>query len=396
MEPHVKHILLALSTIALTACGGTAIFEAVGNNMSNPLTVALDTANDRAYVVNSNDQYNYTGGSIHSVDISDLTNPTRLDVVAIDSFGGQAFLDTTAQTLVVPNRFSDNDDVTSDRLLSMSVAGGDFGAITETVTNLDPFGTIVNAAGTRLYVPTGDDSLQVIDISGATPEVAATIDLLVELDDGSTLRAASVARGVLFNNETQLVLVREEGGLFVLNVSELENSAVNAVDYFIDDIVDPRSVAIGDAASKTIYVSELLTNKDGTQSDLLRELNLTRLPAVSDNTTTAVKDKDVERLLKDTIFLGVTSRESDDPQEVVVSTDFDRTYISLMESGYVSVVKTSTGKQIKTIQVGEEPFGLALYQATDAEDTHLFVCNRVGNTVSIIDLSTNTIVGTYP
>jgi len=82
------------------------------------------------------------------------------------------------------------------------------------------------------------------------------------------------------------------------------------------------------------------------------------------------------------------------PQEVLVGTT--NVFVGNADDGTVSVVNQSSRAVTTTITVGEQPFGMNFYYlGGSATETHLLVCNRRGNSVSIIDLSNNTIVGTY-
>jgi YVTN family beta-propeller protein len=83
------------------------------------------------------------------------------------------------------------------------------------------------------------------------------------------------------------------------------------------------------------------------------------------------------------------------PQNIVVTPDGTRVYVSNVQSNTVSVISTSSNIVLADIVVGDNPNGLAI-----TPDGHfLYVANFVSNTVSIIDIDpTNqtfhTVVGT--
>lgn len=57
-------------------------------------------------------------------------------------------------------------------------------------------------------------------------------------------------------------------------------------------------------------------------------------------------------------------------------------------TGTVSVVDLATNKEVKTIEVGLHPTGMAIY------GTHLYVTNTYSDSLSVIDIDTNTVVRT--
>src|SRR5947207_8129571 len=67
-------------------------------------------------------------------------------------------------------------------------------------------------------------------------------------------------------------------------------------------------------------------------------------------------------------------------------------YVTNSAANTVSVIDATTATVVKTLNVGTNPFGVAV----DLPGNQVFVTNRGSNTVSIIDMGTNTVIGTVP
>lgn len=380
---------MALSlSVLVSACGGQSLFTAISTELSNPLTVTVNAAAQRAYVVNANDTGLYTSGSLHILDLSTITTPTRVASQPIDSLGGQIVLDTTNNRVVIPNRLSEGDTDTADHVVEVNISegGATFLSVASADANGNPFGAIREPTTNRLLVPSREGTLEVFDLGAVPLSRVAQVDLLRTLSDGSDLAIADAVEILLTTANTQAVVTRASGGLFVLNVSELTTSGVNPVDYFISDLESPRGLATD---GTFVYVVDTLDN-DGTTENYLRILNLSGLAVDASNTTTTVQTISANSLQAAALTVGT------DPQQVVVSVGLARAYVTNMGANTVSVFDTAARTKVADISVGESPFGMALYQqVAGGADTHLLVCNRQANTVSIIDLATNAVIATY-
>lgn len=373
----------------VVACGGQSLFTAISTELSNPLTVTVNAATQRAYIVNANDTALYTSGSLHILDLSTITAPARVASQSIDSLGGQIVLDVANNRVVIPNRLSENDTDATDHMVEVNISegGASFLNVASIDANGNPFGAVRDAATGRLLVPTREGTLDVFDL-GAVPLVrAAQVELKRTLSDGSDLSIADAVEILLTTGNTQAVVTRASGGLFVLNLGELTTAGVNPVDYFISDLESPRGLATD---GTLVYVVDTVDN-DGTTENYLRVLDLRGLAVDGSNTTTTLQTLSANSLQAAALTVGT------DPQQVVVSAGLARAYVTNMGANTVSVFDTAARTKITDITVGESPFGMALYQQVAAgPDTHLIVCNRQSNTISILDLATNTVVATYP
>ncbi|MBI2346797.1 MAG: hypothetical protein HYV03_07985 [Deltaproteobacteria bacterium] len=367
-------VLLSL----LTGCGGAAIFTAIGTQMANPLTIAVDSAAARAYVVNSNNKILFTGGSLHVVNIADPANPQRVgDPVALDSLSGQVVLDVPRQLAFIPNRLSENVEDKSDHVVRVDLATS---VSTQLDADGDPFGAAAFAAQNRLLVATREGILNFYDVTAAAP-APGQVDLKRELSDGGTLSTVDAVDLVVVG--TQAVISRASGGLLIVNLNELGSAGANPVDYFVSDLASPRGLATDGAL---VYVANVETDADGNAVPSLLVLNLANIPNDAANTTTTVRDKDDQGLLVATIGTG------NNPQQVVVGTT--EGFVSNMGDDTVTIFTLATRAKAADISVGDEPFGMAIY-SPGGVDTHLLVCNSQANTVSIVNLASRTVVGTY-
>ncbi len=374
--------------VLLTACTSDAIFTPIGDNMANPLTVAVNSTANRAYIVNANDKILYTTGSMHVVDLSTITAPTRVNTVTLDGFGGQVLLDPTNNVVYVPNRISDNDDDTVDALHRINVdeASTSFLSLSSADVDADPFGIgfdVSVAPITQIAVPSRAGLLNIYDISSGTPTRTAQIDLNRTLSSSDTLSSVDAVEAVVIG--TQAFVTKADGGLLVVNLSEATSSSANPVDYFVEDLESPRGIATDGVL---LYVVNVEIDDDGNETNAVYVLDPATLTADGANTTTTVKDKDTDSLLLRQATVG------NDPQEVVLSGT--TAYVTNFEDDTVSVIDTTTGTVTATITVGDEPFGMDIYQQVLGTDSHLLVCNHKANTVSIIALTTNGVVATYP
>ncbi|MBI4366542.1 MAG: hypothetical protein HY543_06970 [Deltaproteobacteria bacterium] len=378
---HLRTGIAALSLFC-AACGGTGIFGPIGDKVANPLSVAVDSVNGRAYVVNSNNKHLYTEGSLHVVNIATPTSPAFIRSVTIENFGAEPVLDAARRRVYVPTRRSSDDTATTDHIVRIDVdeSSANFMVTTRLDAAKDPFGVGLRAARDLLLVGTRASALNFYDIGQASPPMQQ-LDLLASLSDGSKLTRADIA-GVTVNG-ARAVLSRVNGGLLVVNLDELSASGVNPIDYYITGLGGPRGIAND---GTVYYVVDVETAADGTENPVLQIVNVGALAADTANVTTTVRDLSTHNLQLAVITVGK------DPQQVVVG--MAEGFVSNMGADTVTVFSRATRAKVTDISVGDEPFGLALY-SPGGVDTHLLVCNLQSNTVSIVDLGTRSVVATY-
>lgn len=388
MELSMRRLIVATSLMlaVLTSCAGSDIFSPIGTNMANPISVAVDSTLDRLYIINSNYRVSYEDGSLHVVDISDLTSPSRVDLLAMPSFSGDIYLDTINLVLYTTNRNSSSETDTTDTLLEINVdeSSASFLARTDHSAGDDPFGIICCDASNKILVATAAGLIDYYDLDESLAH--ASLNLTSNLSTGVSLSGVGSTRIVIIG--TQAVVTLDSGGLWVINLDELGDASAAPIDYYISDVAFPRGIATD---GTYIYVASA-DFSSGTEAPLLIVLDISTLTPVTDNTTTAVVDKDDDSLLVASVNI-----EDGDPREVLVAEGV--AYVTHFDTDSISMVETTGFTKTGEIAVGDEPYGMAVYSPAGTA-THLFVTNSGdasgGNTVSIIDLSTNGVIATYP
>lgn len=376
-------ILLILTiTLSVSCAGNFDIFPTLGANMSSPIELAIDSTRGRLYINNSNYRVEYDDGSIHVVSITDPTNPVRVDYLVLPSFNGQLYLDPVAQFLYTPNRFSSTETARADNLFRVNVneAATDFLARSDYTSTDDPYGIACCDAENRILTASEQGFLDYYDLDDNL--AAGSLSLTSNLDTGVQLSGQGATRVVIIGSWG--VVTRSGGGLWLVNLNELGVTGTVPIDYFIGDIEHPKGIATD---GTFVYV----VSQDFTASPagyFLYVLDLSTLAAVTTNTTTQVLDKDDDALL-----IATTDLVEKDPREIVLAGA--TAFVSHFTDDLLSVVELVGYTRTGEIGVGDEPYGMAVYSPAGTP-THLAVSNSGDNTISIIDLTTNAIVGTYP
>lgn len=374
----MKHLLLLLlSTVILwTGCAGAAIFPDIGTNMSNPITAAVDSTNARLYVINSDYKVLYGGGSIHVVDISDPASPTMVDYVVMPPFSGQAYMDEAGLVLYTPNRAKTG---TSSSLFRFDMNEDSEGFLKRTVfeTGSSPYGIACCDASNRLFVISQGGALDYYLIDDGMRH--HSLSLMSRLSTGITLSGEGALRGTIYGG--QIVITREFEGLWVITLDKLGVSGKQPIDYFIYDISSPRGIATD---GTYIYVAAVNGSKP-----VLYVLDTSPLTPRIGNTDTELVSKEDDNILKAVVDF----ENGSNPEGVVVVGD--KAYVTDFDNGRVFVVDLSTYAVATSVKVGTQPYEMAVYSPAGAP-THLFVANSGSNTVSVIDLSTDKVIATYP
>lgn len=396
---------LAMTLVWFIGCADSSdIFPDLSTNVASPLTVTIDAANSRAYLNNSNVrvEYDATQGSVHVLDLTPLSQspaakPTRVgDPVVVQSFSAEMVLDSSNSRLLIANRYSADEGVTSDQLLSFNTSSLAKNDPFTFATALDPFGMAVDTTNNRLLVTSpSDDLIQYFDLSAATL-TGESLSLINQTmrnssNDTFTLTRSRVTHVTARNN--QAFVSRENAGVFVLDLNELTNKDISAVDHFIFDIANTRGIAI---ENNDLYVLSR-ESEDGRLVSRLFVLDVSSLTTVADNSEVNAVDKDDILTVQFKTGSDTDDLRENDPQEIVIGQNYiftsnqDSDSISVFQKGATAADLT----RLDDIAVGEEPFGLAILQnqngtlndSSDDTDQFLFVCNVLSNTVSIIDIS---------
>ncbi len=357
------------------------VFQDIGSNLASPTAMWVDVAANRLYLVNSNSEvlYDWRQGNFQVLDITAPTAPVLLNSLETLSYSGELYIQ--GGIAYTPNRYSDSDSETIDRLYAITIdeASADYMTLTETPLGENPFAIACCYPADRAWITTSEAELQYVDIGGTlTP---GSVSLVTTLDTGQTVTQTEASHVALLNN--QAFVVRYESGIMVVNLDEVGVAGTVPVDYMITDIDRPRGIATD---GNFLYVAGE-GNEDGWKRFLL-VLDPSSLTPRTDNTDTMNIDKD-----DDGILVALIEVENG-PQEVLVTDAY--VFVSNQDSDSVSVIDRNTLALATTIAVGEEPFSLALYEGADGTDRYVYVGNVVDDTISIIDIASLAVVATYP
>ena len=146
----MKHLLLIfvlLFSLSCASCNeGQGLFQSIANQFASPIAVAVDVDKKRAYVVNSNTNYDYTDTTLSILDITSPAAPVLLsssvNPLPLPNFSGQIYFDTATSTAFVTNRLSDNTADTIDNLLKINFdeSSVSFGTMDAYASGDNPFG----------------------------------------------------------------------------------------------------------------------------------------------------------------------------------------------------------------------------------------------------------------
>lgn len=385
-----KLILLALPLFTLplmgSQCDSGVLFKEIGNELAAPISVAVDTAKKRAYVVNSNNNFEFTSTTFAVLDLTDPAAPVYLNIAnnpfPAPNFSSQIYLDTAAGVVYTPNRESDNQDDFVDNLLRIHIdeTSGNFGAIDSFTAGENPFGIACCDALGRIYVVNsggdGDGTLDVYD--PADLSTFTRLSLAVITDGHGDFDGQESTEVVLSGNRA--FVSSRFGNIYVINTTEIGDTSKNPIDSLIfnDKDGDYRGLAVD---GTNLYVAD--ADRD---IDALRVIDLTKIPEVTTDVAT-ISEFDINDVQSAQIDLP----EDGEPNEVAIFKG--KAYISNLDDDTVSVVDLATNALVTNVAVEDEPFGITPF-TIDGID-YVYVTNLRGNSISILDPDSNTILNTF-
>jgi YVTN family beta-propeller protein len=379
-------ILISCVVLSLSGCAESQdVFGDIGDSIATPSAMWVDVDTNRLYLVNSNSRvlYDWHQGNFQVLDITDPLVPSLIKSVETDSFSGEIYLDTANNIAYVPNRYTSTDEAQTDRMYSFSTDEAAFDnllSFTETSLGRDSYAISCCYPADRMWVTTSLNEIQYVDIgSDLAP---GSMGLLTTMDDDAMMTVAEVYHIALAAN--QGFLSRDGGGVLIMNLDEAGVSGVNPVDYFIQDVGQPRGIAVRN--SNLYVVGE--GNENGNWTRYLLVIDVSGLTPLTDNEFTMSMDKDNDGLLIAMVDVGRS------PQELLLTDDY--AFVTNMDDDTVSVIDLATNAVVATIAVGEEPFSLALYEDLAGVDQYVYVGNVQDNTISVIDIASLAVVATYP
>ena len=271
-------------------------------------------------------------------------------------------MDAANGYLYLTNRLSSDNSDTTDNILRVNVneASDNYLQVRRFSDGVNPFGIAIDLANENLYLADSQSKLSYFALGDPEDMKSANLQDL-DISDGSTLSNSDFRDIVIIDR--QAFISRTWGGVLVYDLDEKN------VDYYISDITSPRAIATDGV---NIYVTTVEI-ESGTSVPYLLVLDPLAVPPVADNSETALVDKDDDEVLVEKVEVGVN------PQEIALSTDY--IFVSNMDDDTVSAI-AKADYDVTEIEVGDEPFGMGLYN-----DTYLYVTNIQSNDMSIIDLS---------
>jgi YVTN family beta-propeller protein len=389
----LKRIFLLLGFFAIASCDSQILFQPLGDHLAAPISLAVDTASLRAYVVNSNNNQQFTGASLSVLDITDPVNPVILNLpanpVPINSFSGQIYFDPVADIAYVPNRFTANTTINSDSLLTIDVdeASANFGTVATYADGQNPFGIACCDANGLLYVVAngGNSSNGLVDAFDPTDlSTSVQISLAGTLSTGASYNGFNSTEAVLLG--TQLFVSSQSGFIYVINTAEVGNTVNNPIDYIVYDSVSSTGTYRGIATDGTfIYVVDATGTTAGQSTNpCVRILNPATLTPLAGHSAIPT-EIDIATVTNATPAVG------NNPNEVIVYNG--AVYVTNQQDNTVSVFDASSYATIATITANGQPFGMAAFNLNGTD--YLYVTNLIGNSISIIDIDTNTVLNTF-
>jgi len=370
--------------LAGSKCDDGVLFKEIGLELAAPIAVAVDPAKRRAYVVNSNNNVEFTSTTFSVLDLTDPAAPVFLDhpdnPFPEPQFSGQIYLDASAGTAYVTNRESDNADDTVDSLLAINIdeASPDFGAIQSFDAGENPFGIACCDAQGRIYVVNsgGEGDGTLLAYNPADLSTFVQISLEVSSQDHGSFTGEESTEVVLLGNRA--FVTSRFGNLYVINTDEVGDSSKNPIDavVFNDKDGDYRGLATD---GTLLYVAD--ADKD---VDAVRVIDPNLVPVV-DPDVAPINELDISDVQLATVSV------DEEPNEVVAFKG--RVYVSNKRDDTISVIDTSTNTVVATIPVGDEPYGITPF-TIDGTD-YVYVTNLRSNSISIIDPNTDTVINTF-
>lgn len=311
----------------------------------------------------------------------------------------------------------------SDLTCALTLSDGN--TVTATVgVGLNPYGVVVNPAGTRIYV-TNDSGASISVIETATNTVTATVNVgkassglaidpagtrlyvANELDNTISVvdtSANAVTATVPVGAYPFSVAVHPDGtrayaANYSGNTVSVINTSTNEVTATVPVGTGPSDVAVNPAGTRLFVANENATVSviDTTSNTVITTVYVTygawklavnpagtRVYATGKYTGTVSVIDTVTNTVTATVPAGAT------PQGVTVDPTGMRVYVTNW-SGTVSVIDTASNTVTTTVPVGAGPVGVAMHP----DGTRVYVANNSGNTVSVIDTTRTFVTATF-
>lgn len=262
-----------------------------------------------------------------------------------------------------------------------------------------PYGVVVNATGTRVYVAGyyPGNSMTVIDSDPTSPTFNTVIA-------NAVLGANSNPYGIAINPAGTHVYVVTQGlgGDLAFVYSTANNALVTTIpiahnSYGMAFKPDGTRAYVAAIASNSIAVidTDITSGNYNTQIAVPNVGGVTFDVAVNPAGTLAYLSRnDGNVVVLDTTTNAVVTAipVGVSPRGIVLNPAGTRVYVANFDSDTVSVIRTSDNTVIDTITVGDGPAGLSF----NFTGSLLYVTNYYGGNVSVIDVANGTVIATVP
>lgn len=374
----MKQILLLILVSVFCSCT-SSLFEPIGTNTSSPITVAVDATNSRAYVVNSNQRLKYEDATVMVLDITNPEVPTLVSTAAIPNLSAESYFDAATRQVYITNRESDHNGDLVDRLLKVDVST-DSPLVTEYHAGDNPFGIVCCDSGGRFFVVNYGGSFYRYDTADLSTNTAINLDVTLSTDEP--------VQGVGANSLTligqQAFVSTRAGEIFVINLDEI-GGATDPIDYVLYSSYDLRGIA---SDGTNLYI---VNNSETTPAVFV--VDPASLTANTDSTFT-------DQALDDLIGTTISLTAGDDPNEILYYATLNQFYVAKTGADTVDVIDPVSKAVSATLTLNSgsftanEPFGLTAFN--DGTSDYLYVANLGSDNISIVNLGTQVVVGSYP
>lgn len=238
-----------------------------------------------------------------------------------------------------------------------------------------PRGVAVSPDGGRVYV-TNYDTATVTVINTATNAIIDTKPDTPAVDYIRLLGGQSPLGVVVSPDGSRVYVVNSLGGV---NVIDTATYTIIDTKPATTQVIDP--IAAGTTAEAGALSPDgsrlYVTNRTQVMrpEGTLTVVDTVALTAIDLNPTTPAVDPT-------TVGIG--------PTGVAVSTDGSHVYVTNGGSDNVTVLDATTNSVVGTIPVGDQPIGIVI------RGNFAYVANQISRSVTVIDTTSNTVVGTIP
>lgn len=398
MKTYLKKIsLLVLFFLTLSGCGESSIFPNIPLTtnplvLANPIAMAASVANNRLYIVNSNNRVNYFDASFVIMDISNPVAPEAIAVISIANYSGQMILDEVRGYVYIPNRQSSSDEDNVDQVLRINIneASPDFLQTDLVESGNNPFGAAFEdpflfVAATRQAIQYNVDDIfggySLVDLDNFTTNLDEDPDTFGTRE----LALAPSGDNIFVTNQTGNMLILNRAEFLPPNGEPIFNLGEEPIDYVVEGSNSTQGAA---SDSQFVYVVEAAPDSLKVYTDA------GLAPVVGDPLQISSASIQVANIPVGT-----------DPSEVLVDEANARAYVTNTGSDDLSVIDLNLYQEIARISVDttpdidqedenqeeqDQPFALTLIPG------YLYVANFETNVIFIIDTNTLGVAGVFP